>query len=40
LQEGEYIPQNIRAQKQASTSSQASDEVEEFIETLEPSYLR
>jgi len=40
LQEGEYVPRNIRAQKQAQTSSEASNEIEAFIETLEPSYLR
>ena len=40
LQEGEYAPQNIRAQKQANTSLEAFDEIEAFIQTLEPSYLR
>lgn len=40
LQEGEYVPQNIRAQWQKAANPQASDDVEAFIDTLEPSYLR
>ncbi|KIM25871.1 hypothetical protein M408DRAFT_17111 [Serendipita vermifera MAFF 305830] len=40
LQEGEYLPPNIRAQKQAASTSNTSDPVEAFIDTLEPSYLR
>lgn len=39
LQEGEYIPPSLRRQIQSKASS-SGDTVEEFIQTLEPSYLR
>ncbi|PVF95527.1 PLP-dependent transferase [Serendipita vermifera] len=39
LQEGEYIPEDIRL-KSKGKSTANSDDIEEFIESLEPSYLR
>ena len=39
LQEGEYVPPSVRRQIQSKASS-SGDTVEEFIQTLEPSYLK
>jgi aromatic amino acid aminotransferase I / 2-aminoadipate transaminase len=40
LQEGEYIPEDIRAKSKGKATTSNSDDIEEFIASLEPSYLK